>query len=90
MTKTKKQFAATDLKKRHGGSSIDGTIMNCSLLGQIIGTLDINGHALHGEESGQVCSVGGDDDESEEPPHGAHYACGGGPRHDFTTCVNKV
>ena len=45
-----------------------------ALLGEVVGALDGRGHALCGQEGGQVRRVRADQDEREEPPGAAHDA----------------
>lgn len=51
------------------GASIQGTIGNLCLLGQVLCTLYGGHHPLYGEEGCQVGCVGRDDDEGEKPPN---------------------
>ena len=51
-----------------GGTSIQGTVGDLRLLGQVLCALYGGDHPLHSEEGCQVGRVGGDDDESEKPP----------------------
>lgn len=55
------------------GSSIQSPISNLRLLSQILCTLDGWNHPFHSEEGSQVGRVGGDDNQSEEPPHTSNY-----------------
>ena len=50
------------------------------LPGEVLGVLDGRDHLVDGEEGGEVGGVGGDDDQGEEPPDGAHYPRAGSLR----------
>lgn len=52
----------------HGGSPVDGAVLDVGLVGQIVRRLDGNLHPLDGEKRCQVGRVGRDDDEGEGPP----------------------
>lgn len=54
----------------HGGSSVDGPVLDVGLVGQIVRGLDGNFHPLDGQERSQVRRVRRDDDEGERPPEG--------------------
>lgn len=55
-----------------GGASIQGTVGDLRLLGQVLRTLYGRDHPLHSEEGCQVGCIGGDDDEGEKPPNPSH------------------
>lgn len=57
-----------------GGASIQRSIGDLCLLGQILGTLYRRHHPLHCQKGSQVGSVGRDDDEGEEPPDASDNA----------------
>ena len=50
------------------------------LPGEVLRVLDGRDHLVDGEEGGEVGGVGGDDDQGEEPPDGAHYPRAGSLR----------
>lgn len=54
------------------GAAVEGTVLDLSLFGQVLGRLNRRLHAFHGKEGGEVGSVGRDHDESEEPPDSSH------------------
>ena len=66
-------------EERHGGAPQHGAIVDVRLVSQVICILNGRGHPLHRQEGRQVCRVGGDQDQCEEPPDAAHNAGGGGP-----------
>ena len=45
-----------------------GSVLDLGLLGQVIGRVDGDLHLGGSQEGSQVGGVGGDHDESEEPP----------------------
>lgn len=55
-------------KKGHGASSMNGAILDISLISQVIGWFDWHFHSLHCEKRSQICCVWGDYYESECPP----------------------
>lgn len=65
-----------------GATGGQGPVLDLSLLGQVLGRLDGRAHAHRGQVGRQVSGVGGDDDESEEPPDTRHDATGHGPASD--------
>ncbi len=65
---------ATYPEELFGGAWVKSTICYVCLLGQVLSALNGRHHPLHSEESSQVGRVGGDDDESEKPPHSTHDA----------------
>ncbi len=60
------------LEEGHGGAVLHQAVQDLGLFGQIVGRVDGRLHALHRQEGGQVCGVGRDDDEGEEPPDSSH------------------
>ena len=58
----------------HGGSADERAVGDVVLVGEVLGGLDGGGHALDGEEGGQVGRVRGDEDGREEPPDAGHDA----------------
>ena len=44
------------------------TVLDLGLLGQIVGRIDWRHHSFDSQESSQVGSVAGDNDQREEPP----------------------
>ena len=60
------------LEELFGWASIQGTIRNLCLLGQVLCTFYGGDHPLHSEEGCQVGCIRGDDDEGEKPPNSAH------------------
>ena len=56
----------------HGGSADERAVGDVVLVGEVLGGLDGGGHALDGEEGGEVGGVGRDEDRREEPPDARH------------------
>lgn len=56
-------------EKLFGGTSVQGTVGDLCLLGQVLRALYGGDHPLHSEEGCQVGCVWGDDDEGEKPPN---------------------
>ena len=77
------------LEEGHCGSAPYSTVLDLSLLGQVVSVLDGGRHTLHGEEGGKVGRVGGNYDEGEEPPDTTHNTSGYGSRRHFAAC-NRV
>ena len=73
LNKTRRR-RATHPEEGHGGSALEGAVVDLVLFGQILGRLDGRRHTLDGEEGGQVGRVRRDDDQREEPPDGADDA----------------
>ena len=62
----------------HGGSADERAVGDLALVGEVLRGLDGRGHALDGEEGGEVGGVGGDHDQREEPPEGSNHSGGKG------------
>lgn len=56
----------------HGTSTIEGTISDVRLAGEILSIFNGRYHPLHRKERRQVGGVRGYDDQREEPPYTAH------------------
>lgn len=65
-------FSRPHLEELFSGASIQGTVGDLRLFGQILGALYGRHHPLHREEGRQVGCIGGDDDEGEKPPDSSH------------------
>ena len=76
-----------DLKELHGGASIPQSVLHFSLFGEVVGALDGSDHPLHGEECCQIGGVGGDEDESEEPPDTSDDPATQGPEGETFTPI---
>ena len=59
---------------------IQRNLRDLLLPGEVLRVLDGCDHLVDGEEGGEVGGVGGDDDQGEEPPDGAHYPRAGSLR----------
>ena len=55
-------------EERHCGSADERAVGDLALVREVLRGLDGRGHALDGEEGGEVGGVGGDEDGREEPP----------------------
>ena len=78
----------TDLEEGHGGSAGQRAVLDDVLFGQVLGRLDGRDHALDGEERGEVGRVGGDEDQSEEPPDAADQTRRQRPRSNLRTSTH--
>ena len=59
-------------EERHCGSADERAVGDLALVREVLRGLDGRGHALDGEEGGEVGGVGGDEDRREEPPDARH------------------
>lgn len=63
-----KALSQTHHEEGHGGSSMDGTILDVGLVGQIVRRLNGHFHPLDSEKRCQVGRVRRNDDERKRPP----------------------
>ena len=62
------------LEEAECGTAPPSAVLDLGLFEQILGRLYRWHHTFHCQEGRQVSGVGGDDDQSEEPPGPAHNA----------------
>lgn len=55
-------------KELFSGARVQSPVRDLGLFSQVFCTFNGRHHPLDCQESSQICSVGGDDDQSEEPP----------------------
>lgn len=65
-----------------GWSRVQSSVGNLCLFGEVLSALNGGNHSFHSQEGGQVGSVRGNDDKSEEPPHTTNYAAWKWPAHN--------
>lgn len=69
----------THLEELLSGAVDQCTVTDLRLPDKVVGGVDLDVHALDGQEGRQVSRVGGDDDQREEPPGRAHQPPRYGP-----------
>lgn len=87
--RTAKRPPWTYLEEPVGGPAPVGPVHDLTLLGQVLGRVDVRHHPLHCQESCQVGGVGRDHDESEEPPDTRYQSGGDGTRCYFTSYTQR-
>ena len=71
-------------------ATLECTVLDPRLFGQVLSTLDWRIHALHGQKGSQVGGVRRDHNQCEKPPDASNHACGECPIIQQKTQANTI